>query len=258
MSKKTIKLKGLTSSKEKEEAPEQQQQPIKEALPTPLDHEPTFKASEERRMIKEFAKNKKSPDEIQKHQEFILMISRYGTSERFAKYLKESGFVLANSKLKKMSMDELEELLERIKTTVSNKNVSDVWSESIMGGLSVGENVITMTMGNRIKIRGLAELLEKDECFQDLLEEIRLENQNLTYVSPYVRVVYMILTSGAKIHALNTLIDQQNKPLKLETPEPLKTDITEKTENTDEKDKEVTITTKKKFIPIEKRVLNFE
>lgn len=257
MSKKTIKLKGLTTSKEKEEAPpEQQQQPIKEALPIPLQQEPTFKANEEMRMIKEFSKNKKSSDEIQKHQEFILMISRYGTSERFGKYLKESGFVLANSKLKKMSMDELEELLERIKTTVSNKNVSDVWSESIMGGLSVGENVITMTAGDRIKIRGLVELLEKDECWKDLLEEIRLENQNLTYVSPYVRVAYMILTSGAKIHALNTLIDQQNKPLKLETPES-KTNTTE-TDETDKKEKDVKITTKKKFVPIEKRVLNLE
>ena len=52
-----------------------------------------------------------------------------------------------------MSMEELEELLERIKTTVSNKNISDVWSESIMGELSVGGNVITMTMGERIKIK---------------------------------------------------------------------------------------------------------
>jgi hypothetical protein len=109
--------------------------------------------------------------------------------------------------LKKKKIGELKELLERVRTSVANKTVSDVWSDSILGAISVGESVIKMTpVGDTIYIQGLSEALKEDETFLDLLEELRLENQNLSYVSPYVRVAYTVLTTGAKVHSMNALM----------------------------------------------------
>lgn len=176
--------------------------------PPALNNGKMFK--EDSKLVKEEFKKTithKTPEGIKEHQEHVLMLSRYGSSERFGNYLKGLAFDLKHTALRKKTLPDLQELLERVRTSVANKTVSDVWSDSLLGGLSLGENVITMTkLGETIRIHGLSESLKDDETFMDLLEEMRLENQNLSYVSPYVRIVYSILTAGARVHGMNTLM----------------------------------------------------
>lgn len=149
----------------------------------------------------------KTPDGIKEHQEHILMLTRYGASERFGAYLKSIAFDLRIASLKKKSLPDLQELLERVRASVGNKTVSDVWTDSIVGGICLGENIVeSTTLGSTIHIKGLSEVLKDDETFMDLLEELRLENQNLAYVSPYTRLVYSILVAGAKVHGLNSVM----------------------------------------------------
>lgn len=154
--------------------------------------------------------NEKTPDLIKEHQEHVLMLSRYGSSQRFGPYLKSMALDLKVATLKKKKIDELKELLERVRTTVANKTVSDVWSDTILGGLTMTENVVKMAQ-LPIKLDGLSQSLQSDETFLDLLEELRLENQNLSYVSPYVRISYMILTTGARVHAMNSMLDRHKQ-----------------------------------------------
>ena len=104
----------------------------------------------------------------------------------------------------------MEELLERVRTSVANKTVSDIWSNSITSGLGMIENVCTMTrLNDTIKLKGLTELLREDETFLDLLEELKLNNQNLAYVSPYTRLAYTLLSSIFHVHGLNTMLDKR-------------------------------------------------
>ena len=67
---------------------------------------------------KEIVKNMKSDvDDVKKHQEHVLMLSRYGSSSRFGEYLKSLSFVLTPIKLRKLKLEQLEELLERVRTS---------------------------------------------------------------------------------------------------------------------------------------------
>ena len=191
----SISLKGLsTASCEKQPQavePQPQPQAQSKAITTKLPKLP--------RQVNE--------EDVKKHQDHVIMLSRYGSSVRFGSYLKEDcGFDLSVKKLKKMKCEDLEELLVRVRSSVGSKNVSDIWSESILGGVTVVESVVVASpIGNTLKIEGLSEELQNDDTFLDLLEELRLENQNLAYVSTETRLAYCALSAAAKVHAMNTI-----------------------------------------------------
>ena len=52
-------------------------------------------------------------------------------------------------------------------------------------------------------------MLKDDESFLDLLEELKLNNQNLAYVSPYTRLAYTLMTSILHVHGVNTMLDKR-------------------------------------------------
>ena len=83
---------------------------------------------------------KPKTEEIQEHQELCLMLSRYGSSERFGDYLKSLTFQLTPAKLRKLNLEQLHEMLDRVRTSI-NKTVSDIWTNSIISGIGVIENV---------------------------------------------------------------------------------------------------------------------
>jgi hypothetical protein len=46
-----------------------------------------------------------------------------------------------------------------------------------------------------------------------LVEQIELENQNIAYTSPYVRLIYSVVSSAMKCHGINTMLDNRMKML---------------------------------------------
>jgi len=192
-----------------------------------------------------------SDEDIKQHQEHVIMLSRYGSSPRFGEYLLSLCIDLKVSKLKKLSLAELKELLARVRTSIANKTVSDVWSDSIIGAMDLGEKAVAMTrLGESIRINGLSECLKTDETFLDLLEELKLENQNLSYVSPYVRIVYTVLTASAKCHGMNTMLHNHKEKQKQKQKQ--KPVIVQEQPTTDETK---IITTKKKKVNPEDHVI---
>ena len=157
---------------------------------------------------------KKDPEDIKKHQELVIMLSRYGQSRRFAEFLKSMNFTLTVSQLKKMELGELEELHTRVKTAIDNKNTSNFWEEMVFSMVQTGEIVCSKTaIGRKVKIQGITEMLRSDETFLDLVEQIELENQNIAYTSPYVRLIYSVVSSAMKCHGINTMLDNRMKML---------------------------------------------
>lgn len=176
------------------------------------------KKTEANLISKEITKTFKG-DDVKRHQEFVLMLSRYGSSSRFGEYLKSLSFQLNPIKLRKLKLECLEELLERVRTSVANRTISDIWTNSITAGLSMAENLCTQTrLNDTIKLKGLTEMLKDDEAFLDLLEELKLNNQNLAYVSPYTRLAYTLLTSVMTVHGINTMLDKKNNASKSQQP----------------------------------------
>jgi hypothetical protein len=162
------------------------------------------------------------PEDAKQHQDYIIMISRYGTSPRFSDYLKSLTFKLDIQSLKKLNMIELEELLQRVKTSIANRAVSDVWSSTIFGAIGVTENVIGSTqLADHVKLKGLSEALKYDETFLDMIEELKLGSQNLAYVSLETRLLYTIISTTMRVHSLNTLMDKRKNRTRKKDKEPI-------------------------------------
>jgi hypothetical protein len=156
------------------------------------------------------AKASSNPEDAKQHQDYVIMLSRYGTSPRFSDYLKSLTFKLDIPSLKRLSVRELEDTLQRVRTSIQNRTVSDIWGSTIFGAISTTENVIAMTsLSNHVKLKGLSSALKEDDGFLDLLEEIKLANQNLAYVSTETRLLYNVLTTTMRVHALNSMLDKR-------------------------------------------------
>jgi len=203
-----------------------------------------------REMMKTIKHDEKG--DIKQHQEYVLMLSRYGTSPRFGDYLKTLSFELTVPKLKKQSVRDLEELLERVRTSVANKTVSDLWTDSIMSGVNMVETACTMTkLGNSVRLNGITEVLKEDESFLDLLEELKLNNQNLAYTSPYTRLAYTLLTVAFHVHGVNSMMEKRKK--NIEEPalkQPPRAEKAEVVEANNEEPKK--ITTRKRVDPADR------
>jgi hypothetical protein len=163
--------------------------------------------------------SKVSNNTVKEHQDYILMISRYGTSPRFADYLKSLTFKLDIPSLKKLSFSELEDVLQRVRTSIANRTVNDIWSSTIFGAISVSENIAEATsLSEYVHLKGLSSALKEDEGFLDLLEELKLANQNLAYVGIESRLLYTVLTTTLRVHSLNNLMykhKQKNKVVEI-------------------------------------------
>jgi len=190
------------------------EQPMSEPVPVKEQRQNPVIAKLTKAEIKNItSKPEPTSGDIEKHQEHVLMLSRYGAHERFSEYLGKLAFELKPSALKKKSLNELEELLQRVRTSVSNKNVSDIFAELSFGAIQAAETLISVSrLGETVRLKGITDVLKDDETFLDLLSLIELENQNLSYVSPYVRMMYTVSTAAMKVHAINQMMHNANNP----------------------------------------------
>ena len=166
-------------------------------------------------IVKSVTQEIKDPVEIKKHQELLLHLVRYGSSKRFSEYLKTLGFSLTTANLKKMSVNELTEMVSRVQTSLDNKSVSTFWSELAIGGIQTVEMIVCSTkLGEKVKIHGLTDALKDNEEFLDLIELLELSYANFTHVRPEIRLVYTLMSCGMKVHAINSFMDKRKQLLK--------------------------------------------
>ena len=175
---------------------------------------------------------KKNPDQIEKHQELVLVLSRYGQSKRFSEYLKTYHFNLSVTHLKKMEIEDLEETLSRVQICLDNKSVSAFWTDLALGTVQTGEAIVCSTkLGKKIHIQGLTEILRNNSEFLDILEILELKHQGITHTSPEIRLIYSIVTSAMKIHSVNSLLEKRLSIIKNNAEK-------EAMENNEERDKQ--------------------
>jgi hypothetical protein len=168
----------------------------------------------ENEVVKSIVHTPKDATETKKHQELLLHLVRYGSSKRFSEYLKSLGFQLTTSNLKKMSNDELSEMITRVQTSLDNKSVSNFWSELALGGIQTTEMIVGSTrLGEKIKIQGLTDSLRDNDEFLDLVELLELSYANFTHVRPEIRLLYTLMSSGMKVHAVNSFMEKRKKML---------------------------------------------
>jgi len=169
----------------------------------------------EQQMVKSITNLEKDPQDIKKHQELVLHLSRYGSSKRFAEYLNALGFHLTASALKKQSVSDLQELLQRVQTSLDNKGTSNFWSELSLGAVQTGELIVVNSgLNKKIKIKGLTDALRNNDEYLDLVELLELSYTNFTHVRPEIRLVYTVMSSAMKLHAVNSFMEKREEAMK--------------------------------------------
>ena len=170
----------------------------------------------ERELVKSISKIEKDPEDTKKHQELIIHLSRYNTSKRFADYIKTMGFNLSPASLKKQTSDELEELLQRVQTSVEHKTQGNLWGDMALGAIQTVETISVSVprISQKVKLRGLTDALKQDDQFLDLIEQLELSHSNFTHVRPEIRLIYSVASSAMRVHAINSFLEKRGEVIR--------------------------------------------
>jgi hypothetical protein len=141
-------------------------------------------------------------DEIfQKKVELKLFLKSYFRNPRFGPYLKELKY--SEKKIENMSYEQLQRYRKDIQFVVANKNTNRTIQEAIPHFLAGYEKGVYEISQHKVDIGGTAAALNGSEEFKDVVEELILENQGLVYQTPARRLIFMILTTSAKMAMIN-------------------------------------------------------
>lgn len=149
-------------------------------------------------------------EEIKK-ENLCLQIMRYLQSQRFGQYLKNNGFRYTPDKLRKKKLEELEGILNKMRFSISCRNTSNFWKDATLTSVKIAEPFVSAYADFNIK--GLSSVLQHNDEFLDLIEQIQLENQSLTYIDPRFKLIYTILQSALAVDASHKLI-AKNKEIR--------------------------------------------
>ena len=84
-----------------------------------------------------------------------------------------------------------------------------------LGGIQTTELIVSNTkIGEKIKIKGLTDALRDNDEFLDLVELLELSYANFTHVRPEIRLLYTLMSSGMKVHAVNSFMEKRKQMLK--------------------------------------------
>lgn len=134
-------------------------------------------------------------------------IVRCRNNKKFSEFLKTSGFKLEDKLLNKLSDEDLISLRERVSFAIANKNSDGMMRGLLMGGLLQAENIAVSNTIYPLKVKGLTATLSSSENFNDVLEEIILENQCMVYTKPTWRLAFMIIQTAATLHSVNSSLE---------------------------------------------------
>ena len=170
--------------------------------------------SDGKRLIKA-SENRLTDEEVEKKQKLIIMISRYKESPRFKSYLESLGFNLSPCSLKSKSIEDLEQLLQELKVSVSNKNSSSIVNEIYYLGTGIAEGVSQHPkIKDKCDLLGLTKNIKENEEIQDCIECLSLSYGDICSISPEKKIVMLTLSSALKTASINrmlkTLKDKNN------------------------------------------------
>ena len=149
-------------------------------------------------------KKSKSPsgkEDVEKHQSLLMQIDRYRMSERFKDLIRTSGLRLSG--IEDFSIEELEDLLTRIRTVVGNRTSGggSVLGTGILMATSVVENMpITQKFAD---IHGMSALLSADPEFADIVEQLSIDYSIMSVLSPEKRLALLMIKTGMKMNSIN-------------------------------------------------------
>lgn len=197
---------------------------------------------------------KLTPEEAEKHQNLLMILSGYYGSTRFSQLLKDNGLIVPVNTLKKKSIEQLEGELSRVRLLVSNKTSSSFINDQMKNISYVAEKSVDM-MG--YKCRGFTDTLFSNNNFLDTLEEYRLESLNFAYVKPKYRMLMLGGQTLLAVNAAHKMMMKQSQDSGLKAVIDFEKELAKKTPGPDEPAKEESVKDRQNNIKVgEKPVMS--
>ena len=158
-----------------------------------------------RRKQKEEDVSYDTPDDQKEHQTLLIQLSRFGNSPRFA------SFQLTIAKLRKLNIEELSELLERVKCTCLSRSNEAYFTNGFLGAIQVAETAVANSpWKDKILLQGMREMCSKNELLLDALSIYEISN-NMSAGSPLALIAWSLFSCAAKTHSINLFLQSRAK-----------------------------------------------
>ena len=167
------------------------------------------KEKEESKMMKDLHKMSKEkgpePEDVSKHQEKLMTLTRWGAHDRFKAYLSDQGFTLTVGALKKKSLGELEELEQRVRICVGARGQSTFISQLALVGVYWVECIATSSENFKMRfdVTGVSDSLKQNDTFLDAIAQLEMDYASFSSFGPKTRIVIQILMAMSQANNAN-------------------------------------------------------
>lgn len=190
---------------EQSQQQEQEQEQINKIIDKTLER--SFKKEE-----KILSRKNNDIGDVKEHQKYLIKLQRYGASERFSEYLKKMNFKLDIDHLKKLHVEELKEMLERVRITINSRDTNNMINGLVFSGTQIMETIAinNEVIKKYVNLKGFSSMLQNDESFKDIIEQLNLEYNDISTLSPEKRLGFVLVMTAMKCHGINKINDKFN------------------------------------------------
>ena len=142
-----------------------------------------------------------SGSDAARHQQLVLMASRFGESAVLSGYLSSLGFKLSASQIKTQTIEDLEAMIERIKVSVVNKGGNSFVTKAFFSCTKAAEVIVSKNIPS-CPLHGLTDALSKDPVCADLLELVSI-TRNVGCSSPEMQIGLCIASTISRVVMIN-------------------------------------------------------
>lgn len=171
-------------------------------------------AKEQTQLLKEIKNtaSKLSPEDVKKKTELILRITQYEKSS-FGEQLKAFGFTFGKA-LRNLSIDELEEQLLEMQTTLTSDPNSSMVSMCVNGFVGVAENLTQFpAIKQKCNLLGWGASLNANPEFGRTVELLSLQHGGFGNMSPEMKLLFIMSMSGYSVACENIRLDMARQAL---------------------------------------------
>lgn len=197
---KSVKVKKVAAAEPESKTMEE----VKEDIQELLDETKPKKTTRSKKTKKVEDLDPVAQAEAEKKQALLMVLMHYSENVRFGEYLKRvAPKELYSKTLAKKSLEELEDLVVRVRFVVNNKNGGPISDGMIKGVFTAAENITTRASKGRVLLQGTTNQLWQDEEFLDLMEQIKLEYLNFAAWDPKIRLAMVVGRTAFMVNAIN-------------------------------------------------------
>ena len=152
--------------------------------------------------------------DIENKQKYVYQILKYQDSPRFGNYVKKNLKInFSETALQKKKVKTLEELLNRIRINLDNRNLDNFYNAMLMNATLSFEKL----MDNFYTIEGFSESLMTNPHFLDSVERYKIENiGKMPSIPPSLQIVFIMSQTAMICHE----VAKHKKRASTEDPEP--------------------------------------